>query len=179
MAKGPDTPCAGCGKLLWSGPGSKPAGERRCRTCIRAGIAPVAPLAAEPAPAEQAESFGARGARLWRDITSDPAITLSPAKRVLLEEVCRSADRLDKLDDFLAGRGDVWLRFRASNEDGSVVRVVVDRALSEVRQQQDTLRGLIADMEKDLGAKSDEEPEASGSDDLAKRREDRRRAAGL
>jgi hypothetical protein len=34
MAKKPDTPCAGgCGKLLWAGSSSLPAGERCCRTC--------------------------------------------------------------------------------------------------------------------------------------------------
>lgn len=36
MAKKPDTPCAGgCGKLLWSGGSSLPAGQRRCRDCRR------------------------------------------------------------------------------------------------------------------------------------------------
>lgn len=34
MSRNPDTPCAGgCGKLLWRGRGSRPAGERRCRSC--------------------------------------------------------------------------------------------------------------------------------------------------
>jgi 5-methylcytosine-specific restriction endonuclease McrA len=37
MAKKPDTPCAGgCGRLLWSGRSSLPAGERKCRDCRRA-----------------------------------------------------------------------------------------------------------------------------------------------
>lgn len=36
MAKKPDTPCAGgCGKLLWSGGTSLPAGQRKCRDCRR------------------------------------------------------------------------------------------------------------------------------------------------
>jgi len=121
--------------------------------------------------------FGPRGARLWRDTTADPALSLSPVELVLLEEACRLADRLDRLDDFLCGRQDAWLRFHARNEDGSVVRVVVDRALSEARQQADTLRGIIADLSRKQGAKVTEEPEASGSDDLASRRADRRRAA--
>lgn len=33
MARRPDTPCAGCGKLLWGGKGALPAGFRRCRDC--------------------------------------------------------------------------------------------------------------------------------------------------
>lgn len=35
MAKKPDTPCAGCGKLLWGGRASLPPGERKCRDCRR------------------------------------------------------------------------------------------------------------------------------------------------
>jgi len=37
MAKKPDTPCAACGKLLWSGPRSRPADERLCVACRKAG----------------------------------------------------------------------------------------------------------------------------------------------
>ncbi len=32
----PDLPCAGCGKMLWRGPGSLPAGEATCNSCRRA-----------------------------------------------------------------------------------------------------------------------------------------------
>lgn len=39
MAKKPNTPCAGCGKLLWSGGSSLPAGQRKCRECRRAALA--------------------------------------------------------------------------------------------------------------------------------------------
>lgn len=36
MPRKPDTVCAGgCGRLLWSGTGSRPAGERICRPCRR------------------------------------------------------------------------------------------------------------------------------------------------
>lgn len=172
MAKKPDTPCSGCGKLLWSGPGSRPADERLCRDCRMkpAATAPVAPAGETPA-----DTFGPRGSRLWRDAAL-PA--LSPAELVLLEEACRIADRLDRLDAFLCGRQDAWLRFHARNEDGSVVRVVVDRALAEARQQADTLRGIVADLAR-KGARATDEPEASGSDELERRRSERRAAAGL
>lgn len=36
MARRPDCPCSGCGKLLWSTATSRPAGERLCRPCRRA-----------------------------------------------------------------------------------------------------------------------------------------------
>jgi hypothetical protein len=35
MARKPDTPCAECGRLLWSGSTSLPAGKRKCRECRR------------------------------------------------------------------------------------------------------------------------------------------------
>jgi len=36
VARKPDTPCVDCGQLLWSGTGSAPADQRRCRPCRRA-----------------------------------------------------------------------------------------------------------------------------------------------
>ncbi|TDB88341.1 HNH endonuclease [Actinomadura sp. KC216] len=36
MPRKPDTPCSGCGTLIWSGTGSLPAAERKCRPCRRA-----------------------------------------------------------------------------------------------------------------------------------------------
>lgn len=36
MVRRPDTPCSGCGKLLYSGSGSLPAELRRCHGCRRA-----------------------------------------------------------------------------------------------------------------------------------------------
>jgi hypothetical protein len=181
VAKKADTPCTGCGALLWSGPGSLPPDERRCRDCRRRGIVAPTPAAAEPsAPAEPSAHLGPRGTRLWDEMDTERE-AMSPPERVLLEEACRAADRLDKLDDFLTGRGDVWLRFRAANEDGTVVRVVVDRALSEVRQQADTLRGIVADLtRKTSGQPAPSQSEGSRRDELAKRRADRRReAAGM
>lgn len=44
MARKPDTPCAGCGKLLYGGRGSLPAGKRKCRACREVGPRAV-PLA--------------------------------------------------------------------------------------------------------------------------------------
>lgn len=37
MARHPDTPCSGCGKMLWRGKGSLPGGERQCQDCRAAG----------------------------------------------------------------------------------------------------------------------------------------------
>lgn len=70
---------------------------------------------------------------------------LSPAQRVLLEEACRIADRLDRLDDLIEGGRDQWLHL--SGVDGEV-RVVVDALLAETRQQATALRGLMAEITK-------------------------------
>lgn len=37
MARHPDLPCSGCGRLLWRGKGSLPGGEAQCRECRAAG----------------------------------------------------------------------------------------------------------------------------------------------
>lgn len=41
MPRKPDTPCAGCGNLLWGGGTSLPAGDRRCRPCRSAEAVPA------------------------------------------------------------------------------------------------------------------------------------------
>lgn len=43
MPSAPDTPCNGCGKLLWSGSTSAPADQRWCLLCRQAGARPKAP----------------------------------------------------------------------------------------------------------------------------------------
>jgi hypothetical protein len=104
---------------------------------------------------------------------------LAPLERTLLEEACRLADRLDQLDDFLRGHGDGWLRFHARNEDGSIVQVVVDKALSESRQQALAFKALVAEMRTSARGRQEEPAkEASVLDELASRRVERRRIAG-
>lgn len=88
--------------------------------------------------------MGPRGRRLWNDLTPDGE-ELRPTERVLLEEACRIADRLDRLDAFLTGADDAWLRWQV-DESGTEVTVVVDRALSEARQQQMALKGVLAEL---------------------------------
>ena len=89
--------------------------------------------------------MGARGRRLWQEVTGDGA-KLRPAERVLLEEACRAADRLDQLDRLLRGDDDAWVRLHSANEDGSIVKVVLNNALAEARQQQVALKALVAEL---------------------------------
>jgi hypothetical protein len=69
---------------------------------------------------------------------------LGPVHRLLLEEACRIADRLDRLDAIIEGRED-WLRIDVS-DSGSEIRVSVDALLAETRQQETALRGIVAEL---------------------------------
>ncbi|WP_420123195.1 hypothetical protein [Nakamurella sp.] len=90
-------------------------------------------------------SLGPRGRRLWKQLADDGP-PLKPAERVLAEEACRTADRLDTLDRILRGDEDSWMRFRSMNEDGTVVAVQITNVLSEARQQQVALKALLAEL---------------------------------
>jgi hypothetical protein len=181
MARKPDTPCSACGKMLWSGSNSAPPDKRLCRNCKHGDPKPDVdpqPVPELPAWIPPEHGLGERGRRLYREFTADGPLT--GGERVLLEEACRIADRCDQLDGFLRGHEGAWMRFHARNDDGSIVEVVVDKAFSEARQQASTLKALLVELRASRAGKKDEpKPEATRRDELAKRREDRRRAAGL
>lgn len=85
--------------------------------------------------------LGSRGRRLWREVTDDHELDAS--QRVMLEEACRCADRLDRLDDLLRGDIDTWMHLQADEGSGGQV-LRIDSALSEARQQQTVLKQLLA-----------------------------------
>lgn len=84
-----------------------------------------------------------RGETLWRDLAGD---SMGPLERTLLEEACRIADRLDKLDRALQGRAVNWLKLVADSEDPTRLIVVIDRPLGEARQHALALKQLLADL---------------------------------
>lgn len=96
------------------------------------------------------KGLATRGRRLWREIAEEH--TLDAMQKVILEEACRTADRLDQLEEKLSGREDAWahLRTRADSmihtDDGVGVTIdlVVDNALTEARQQQNVFKQLLA-----------------------------------
>jgi hypothetical protein len=92
--------------------------------------------------------LGTRGRRLWRDVLDEGE--LAPAERVLLEEACRLADRLDRLDQVLRGDIDVWMRLLV-DDDAREAEIVVDKVLSEARQQQVALKQLLAELRQSRG----------------------------
>lgn len=88
------------------------------------------------------DSLGTRGGKLWREVTE--AHDLGPTESEVLLEACRTADRLDRLDSLLSGEGREWIDFEPMRRDDHEVRVTVDGLLSEVRQQQNIFKQLVA-----------------------------------
>jgi hypothetical protein len=77
--------------------------------------------------------------------------SLGPTHRVLLQEACRIADRLDRLDAMLDGR-ESWIRMRSRDDEQTEFVVIVDGMLAEARQQAATLRSLVAELRAALPA---------------------------
>lgn len=108
--------------------------ERGCES------APEAPTGRSVPPQVRTER-GPRGQELWDGLSTG----LPPAQRVLLDEACRIADRLDQLDHMLTDR-DTWLSLITS--EAGDIRLVIDGLLSETRQQATAMRGLLAEVVK-------------------------------
>jgi len=87
--------------------------------------------------------LGPRGKRLWKDVTE--ADTLDGARLVILQEACRCADRLDRLDKLLNGDVDTWAILTHRLQTGDY-ELKIDSALSEARQQQNTMKQLLASL---------------------------------
>jgi DNA-binding transcriptional LysR family regulator len=118
--------------------------------------------------------LGARGRSLWDDVTK--LLELDAAGRVLLEEACRIADRLDRLEALIAGDGREWARVEFTVRGArKEVRLVFDDALAEARQQANTLRQIVTSLK--LGQASEKSSgKASALDQLAAKRNGRRSA---
>lgn len=102
----------------------------------------------DPASADTV-TFGARGRRLWGELTKVPP---EPAARVLIEEACRIADRLDKLDRLLTGEADDWLGIVESKGDPDRQELVINAPLAEARQQATALKQLLAELRQAAGS---------------------------
>jgi hypothetical protein len=84
--------------------------------------------------------FGPRGARLWAAYCERVA---GEAGLAVLEELCRTADRLDRLDALLTGDADVWCRLTHNLRTESY-ELQIDSALGEARQQGAAFTKLLA-----------------------------------
>jgi hypothetical protein len=185
MARKKDTPCSRCGELLWSGSNSAPADKRLCRPCITGDKATVDVSAPRPDPQPDLPAWippehglGERGRRLYGEFTAEGP-KLGPAERVLLEEACRIADRCDQLDDFLRGREGAGCGSTPATRTPRSSRWLSTRRWARPVSRRWTLKGLVAELRASRGKGEEPKREASVLDDLARRREERRRAAGL
>lgn len=136
--------------------------DRPCRTDARDVTSPVTVTVTRDEPT--------RGRRLWDDMNGD---TLTGGRRVLLEEACRIADRLDRLDALLAGSAEDWLSFVETKGNPDRQEIVIDRPLAEARQQATALKQIIAELRQ--GAASGGEQDQGGDilDELAAARKKR------
>ncbi|MHC6592415.1 hypothetical protein [Arthrobacter sp. C152] len=93
--------------------------------------------------------LGAAGKKLWNELNK--LQDFGPAERVTVEEMCRIKDRLDQLNDIIAGKGVLELmHFRslvdADDSDERSVTMTVDGVLSESRQQANIFKQLHASL---------------------------------
>lgn len=95
----------------------------------------------ERAPA----GLGVAGRALWRAVAG--AHDLDPVQRLLLVEVCRAKDRLDKLDAVLRGDPAVWAALSAGvDSDEPRVRVSIGSVLREADRSADVMKQLLSAM---------------------------------
>lgn len=111
--------------------------------------------------------LGERGRRLWRALRD--ATAADPAARTLLEETCRLADRLERLDEMLRGDPHTWAEVTLPTT-GDVLVLRIDAALSEARLHTTALRGLVARLGIGRADAPDAPAEESLVDELARAR---------
>lgn len=135
--------------------------DRECR----AGGRDVTPVVMRPVTRRR-PSLGIRGQRLWADMGGDKLVG---GRRVLLEEACRIADRLDELDRLLSGDAEDWLGIVEDKGNPDRQILVIDKPLAEARQQATALKQIVAELRQGSAVA---EPEQGGDilDQLAARR---------
>jgi hypothetical protein len=148
--------------------------SRRCEAEEAAEtVEAVATLAAQ----ETTPGRGPRGAALWESMAE---VELGPMHRMLLDQLCRAVDRLDRFEAALANKR-TWMRFEA-DDDGRTVVVVVDNVVAEVRQLEATVKTLVAEIKSALPKESAKTPmhpsrKGGGLSDLTARIAARREGA--
>lgn len=117
--------------------------------------------------------LGPRGSALWDELIDGRSPDASQV--MLIGEACRVADRLERLDAVLLGKGRVWIEIATDVRDDDKVAVVVDSVLGEARQQQTVLRQLLVTL--GAGKLAASRKGRSALDEVAARRTARRSAA--
>lgn len=92
--------------------------------------------------------IGSRGKKLWREVVA--VRDFAPGERVILEEACRLADRLERLNNVLTGADD-YLTITL-DKSGTVATVEVGNAMAEARLALQGLRMALQQLGLDKGA---------------------------
>lgn len=115
-------------------------------------------------------TFGPRGQALWDDLSP----RLDVARRVVLDEACRLADRLDHFARVLDGDGETWATIREAHSEGMPAQLIVSSVVGEARMTATVLRQLIAELTPASPAAAEPAGDAStggsASDELRARR---------
>jgi hypothetical protein len=103
---------------------------------------------------------------------------MTPAERRLaLElEADRIKVRLDRLNASLEGDQDAWLSIQMRMPE-TVAEVVVDKLLSEARQQALALATIVKALDGTTATEAPAKPGADPADEMRKKREQKRREA--
>jgi hypothetical protein len=126
------------------------------------------------------DQLGERGAETWAAITEGRQS--DALWQALVLEACRIVDRLDQLNDIIAGKGVLQLmHLRRMDRDLSAetVKIVmtVDAVLTEAREQAGQLRQLVSQLKLGQAVAAPTVTERSALDDLESRRRARRSPA--
>jgi hypothetical protein len=103
--------------------------------------------------------------------------TLKGAERALAEEAIRIKARLDTLDRWISGDEETW--FELANRLGRDVDLTINAPLTEARQQALAMRAVLSELVKLQGSQDQPaEPPRSATDEIRKKREERRARLG-
>lgn len=133
--------------------------------CVVGRCSDVTPPVTRDTASELRERTGgldAPGRALWSEVTGGQ--TLPPLQSALLVQICRTVDRLDKIDAQLRGDEASWLSIERDPDDPSApVEVIVDKVLAEERLQSGALKSLVAEFRQALRAPRPGRAGASGN----------------
>lgn len=92
------------------------------------------------------EKLGHRGTRLWEAISNE--VKLDAAGDALLEEICRTADIIDRLSGILRSSKTDWLELVENSDtdsnDAVEIHIIINPVVGEIRQQRLALRTMMA-----------------------------------
>lgn len=89
------------------------------------------------------EKLGPGGRALWDETVE--AHELTPQQKVLLMEACRAKDKLDKIEDGLAGLDSIIET--VEREDGAPIEVIVNAAATTAKNQAELMAKMLASMQ--------------------------------